>query len=291
MSGLTLFQSAEQFYHQGNVNKAFEYYQKSIKKILKDENVTQILPALVPDDFPRETLTAVWRNFLGFFRDPAMSFTQASHPEAYKLLASFRPGASSSKKQHIRLERSPRGRVLLAGMQVTAGMTLGLMAWDQRDRATAAKRYKEALDLARTHASFMTPPPDTVGFERWVSLEIQQTQDNMAVLLKNDEINAAVAEQVHGSAPSRKDVVELPLPQLRVDKTGELTVETTTTIATDACRKCQKRDVKLMRCSACKKVPCGWLASVACFRDLNSCRLQFRVPKGRLEVCFREYFS
>jgi hypothetical protein len=270
MSGLTLFQSAEQFYQDGKPNDAFEGYQKSIKKILKDENVTAILPAIVPDDFfPRETLAAVWRNFLGFFRDPTMSFTQASHPEAYNLLNSFRPGASSTQQGHVRLERSPRGRVLLAGMQVTAGLTLGLMAWDQRDRVTAAKRYKEALDLARTHPSFMAPPPGTVGFEKWVSVDIQHSQDNLALLLLNDEVNATVAEQVYGTAPSRKDVVELPVPQTRIDKTGQVTVGTTTVIATDACGKCQKRDVKLMRCSACKKTPCEWLAFVDCFYDLK----------------------
>jgi len=119
-----------------------------VKKILKDENPTAKLPVIVPDDFPQETLGAVWRNFVGFFHDPAMSFTRTSDTEVYKLLNSFRPSAS---KPYPRLEKTDRGRVLLKGMQITAGLTLGLMAWDDRDRATAAKRYKEALDLTAVH--------------------------------------------------------------------------------------------------------------------------------------------
>src|SRR5882762_11722802 len=104
-SDVTLFQHA-----QGNSQGAFDLYQASVKKILKDENVIAKIPAIVPDDFPQETLGAVWRNFVGFFRDSAMSFTQSSDPEAYKLLNSFRPSAS---KSHSRLEKTPRGKVLL----------------------------------------------------------------------------------------------------------------------------------------------------------------------------------
>jgi hypothetical protein len=59
------------------------------KKILRDKNVIAKIPAIIPDNFPQETLGAVWCNFVGFFRDPAMSFTKTSDPEAYKLLNSF----------------------------------------------------------------------------------------------------------------------------------------------------------------------------------------------------------
>jgi hypothetical protein len=254
-SGVALFQRAEGFYAQGNVPEAFDLYQKSLKKILKDENVIAKIQAIVPDDFPQETLGVVWRNFVGFFRDPAMSFTQASAPEAYKLLNSFRPSAA---KSHPRLEMTPRGKVLLKGMQITAGLTLGILAWDNRDRATAAKRYKEALDLAASHPPFTTLLPGTVGLEKWVYLDLQHVKVNLDHLVQNDTINAQILGGVSGSGPQRKDVLDLPLPQMRYGKSGEITAEDSVMFATDACKKCGKRGVKLMRCSLCKKAPyCG----------------------------------
>jgi len=253
-SGVALFQRAESLYAQGNSQGAFDLYQASVKKILKDENVIAKIPAIVPDDFPQETLGAVWRNFVGFFRDSAMSFTQSSDPEAYKLLNSFRPSAS---KSHSRLEKTPRGKVLLKGMQITACLTLGIMAWDNRDRVTAAKRYREALDLAATHPPFTNLPQGTVGLEKWVHLDLQEAKVNLDHLVQNDTINAQMlGGGVSGRGPQRKDVTDLPLPQKRYDKSGEITVEHSITFATDACAKCGKRDVKLSRCSRCKKVPC-----------------------------------
>jgi hypothetical protein len=75
-------------------------------------------------------------------------------------------------------------------MQITSGLTLGMLAWDERDRATAAKRYKEALDLAATHPPFTVISPDTVGLERWVYMDTQQSKDNLDLILKNDIVNA-----------------------------------------------------------------------------------------------------
>ena len=43
---------------------------------------------------------------------------EESHPEAYKLLSSFKPGA---QKSHLR-------KILLKAMQIKAGLTLGLLA-------------------------------------------------------------------------------------------------------------------------------------------------------------------
>ena len=253
-SGVAIFQRAEQLYSRGDTEGAFSLYQTAVIRILKNENVTAKLPAIVPDDFPQETLGAVWRNFVGFFRDPAMSITQTSHPDAYKLLNSFRP---SAEKSHAKFEKTSRGRVLLKGMQITAGLTLGLLAWDNRDRPTAAKRYKEALDLAATHASFTVLPPGTVGLEKWVYLEIQQGKENLGCLVENDILHAQMlGSGVSGNAPNRRDVGELPLPQMRYDKSGKVTAEGAVTFATDACAKCGKRDVKLMRCGLCKKAPC-----------------------------------
>ena len=43
---------------------------------------------------------------------------EESHPEAYKLLSSFKPGA---QKSHFR-------KILLKAMQIKTGLTLGLLA-------------------------------------------------------------------------------------------------------------------------------------------------------------------
>jgi len=72
--GVVLLQRAEALYAQGKSEKTFELYQQAIKKILKDEDVAALLPAIVPDDTPKETLGFLWRNFAGFFKDPAMKF-------------------------------------------------------------------------------------------------------------------------------------------------------------------------------------------------------------------------
>jgi len=210
------------------------------------------IPAIVPPDFPQELLGAVWRNFVGFFRDPAMHFTEGSHPEAYKLLNSFKP---SAQKPHPRLERTPRGKVLLKGMQITAALTLGVLAWDQRDRATAAKRYREALDLADSHPAFKSLPQGKIGLELYVHNDLQQAKTNLGVLVQNDFINAEMAASSTEGGPQtlgRRDVVDLPVPQMRIDKTGEVTLEPSIALATDTCARCGKRDPKLQRCSLCR---------------------------------------
>ncbi|KDR70544.1 hypothetical protein GALMADRAFT_229943 [Galerina marginata CBS 339.88] len=257
-TGFALFLKAETFYGQGRNSDAFEYYQKSIKKILKDEDITANLSIrtdapLLPPDCPRELLANVWRNFLALFRGASMNFTKESHPEAYKLLDSFRP-TTRDPTSHARFERTPQGKVLLKGLQISAGLTLGLLAWDKRDRATAAKRYREALDLAQTHLPFTAPSPSTVGFERYVYAELQQAKDNLEVLVQNDTTNAALAAATggDGQVPGRRDEVDLLLPQRRIEKTGEVTMEHTVAFATNVCANCGKRDPKLLRCTVCR---------------------------------------
>ena len=92
-----------------------------IKNILKGEDVIAKIPAIIPPDFPQELLHGVCT----FFHDPAMNFTEESHPEAYKLLSSFRPGA---QKSHPQLEHTPCRKILLRGMHITAGLTPDLLA-------------------------------------------------------------------------------------------------------------------------------------------------------------------
>ncbi len=109
-------------------------------------------------DFALETLALIWRNFVGFFRDPKLGFNEESSPEAYQLLCSFRP---SDERSFPEFEKSTEGKILLIAIQATALATLGLMAWDKGDRATAAKRYKQALDLAGKHPPFISPKSAT----------------------------------------------------------------------------------------------------------------------------------
>ena len=256
----SLFVAAERLYAQGNVDECFVTYQKCIKKALKEGLPTAPIPnaSQLANDFPREMLGVVWRNFVGLIRDPARNYTEQSHPEAYKLLETFRPGTSS--KIHARLERTARGKILLKGLQVSAGFTLGLMAWDARDRPKAAKRYKEALDLAATHPPFVTLSPDSGGLERYVYGEVQQAKENLDQLVENDAFNglASAAVRPDGRLPERGEEAELPVQfkVLRQDKSGRVDTESSVVYATEACGGCGKRDVKLLRCASCRKVHC-----------------------------------
>ncbi|KAG6861323.1 hypothetical protein C0995_001642 [Termitomyces sp. Mi166 len=266
-TGFALFQSAETRYYQGKIPSAFEFYQKSIKKILKDENLVAKTPlppgTQVPDDMPQELLGMVWRNFVGFFRDPKMDFTEENSPEAYKLLNSFRPSAT---RGHPRLERTERGRVLLKGMQITAALTLGLLAWDKRDRATAAKRYREGIELANTHQTFVKLPPGTKGWELWVHHDLQDVKDNLGIIVANDEINAGIVKETSGEEPKKREVVDLPLPQIRVDKAGAATVEDTVKFATNACATCGKRNMKLLTATLTVKGQIGSTLDAVSFK-------------------------
>src|ERR1700722_6739494 len=257
--GLILYNRGEMAYRAGRYRESMDFYTKSIKKILKDENVIGTIPSqpmFIPNDIPREVIGIVWRNFVTSFRNTTLGFTEQTAPEAYKLLNSFRPSARTS---HTRFERTARGKIVLKGMQITAAFTLALMAWDSKDRATAAKRYKEALDLADTHPPFIDPPPGTVGMEHWVHLDLQTIKENLDIIMRNDEEKASIMQRVgtltdrNPMVAQRKDVVSLPDP--RLESSGEETIGLSYMFASDACGKCGKRDVKLMRCSLCKKMP------------------------------------
>ncbi|KAG6837088.1 hypothetical protein H0H93_014980 [Arthromyces matolae] len=218
-SGYNIYVSAEMAYSRGDIVSAFESYQKAIRKILKDENPTAKVPIpasrlpLLPPHQPLELLGAVWQNFVGFFRDPQMNFTEESAPEAYKLLASFRPNAGTSLKSHTRLERTERGKILLKGMQVTAALTLGLLAWDKKDRATAAKRYQEGIDLAKTVPDFMDPPKGMKGWEVYVNGDMKQVKENLGLIVKNDMVNAELIRTRSGVAYKVPEKTDAPLTE------------------------------------------------------------------------------
>ncbi|KAL0070510.1 Histone-lysine N-methyltransferase smyd1 [Marasmius tenuissimus] len=269
-SGFQLFYKAEELYAQGKFDETFEYYQKAIKKITKDENPLKALPALCPDpSFPLETLGAVWRNFLGFFKDPQMhkdkgneysllwvlrnlTPTPDNSPEAYNLLKHYRPNSSHPYPRF----QTEKQKLYLKGMQITAAMTLGLLAWDGQDRPTAVKRYCEAIDLAATHPGYDSKSHSTSNWERYVAGEVQGSRDNLAMLLENDERNARIYAEVLGMAgkgEQRRDVLQ-GAGIIRVEADGAIKFVPSTTIASDKCGSCGKRDIKLMKCSACKKV-------------------------------------
>lgn len=252
--GVVLFQRAEALYAQGKIEETFEMYQRAIKKILKDEDVAALLPAIVPNDTPKETLGFLWRNFAGFFKDPAMKFaTEERAPDAYRLLDSFRV---SSKKEHKQF-KSPRAKVLLKGMQIIASLTVGILAWDLKDRATAAKRYREALGLAATHAPFNGPPSSCTNLERWIATDVQATRENLAMLTRNDEMNANVIA-ADGSSAGNSRREEIAIRNTRVEGDGTVNVQDSVSVATDACKNCGKRGLGLRRCSRCTAVKyCG----------------------------------
>ncbi|KAL0577324.1 hypothetical protein V5O48_004647, partial [Marasmius crinis-equi] len=249
--GFQLFYQAEQLYAQGNIDGTFEYYQKAIKKITKDENLLAPLPAISPDPlFPQETLGAVWRNFLGFLRDPEMrknkckssirssaSFTyssgtgaQANSPEAYKLAYHYRPTSTHDFSRF----RTEKQKLYLKGMKITAGLTLGLMAWDGQDRPAAAKYYRQAIDLAATYPGYNDESQTTDNWERYVANDVQATRNNLALLLHNDENSRVFAEEFNlaeGKGEQRKDV--LGIGQLRIEADGTRRWVPTVTMASD----------------------------------------------------------
>lgn len=253
-TGISLLHRAELAYAANRTDEAFDYYQRSIKKILKDEDVTALVPAQLPPQYPREVLGMAWHNFLDLFRAPGMNYTEASQPEAFKLLSSFRP---SYKKPHGRFD-SPQAQVLLKGMQITAALTLGLLAWDKRDRATAAKRYREAIDVSDSYPPFRSPPSGSTGLVLYVHKDLQTVQENLGVLVTNDALNVEMANTIseNTEAMGRKDLVNPPFPMTRVDKNGEVTSEISFSLATNACAHCGKRDPKLQRCSLCRTTFC-----------------------------------
>ncbi|KAF8658429.1 hypothetical protein AX16_001980 [Volvariella volvacea WC 439] len=253
-TGTSLFAQAESLYHLGQTDKVFEYYQLSIKRILKDEIVIakQRLPPGIqlPDDYPEEVLGMAWRNFVGFFRDPNLNFEQDS-PDAYKLLHSFRASTDHSFTRF----KSPRAQILLKAMQIEASFALGLLAWDKRDRATAAKRYQEVLDLVATHPPFMSVQPNVKYLERWIAVDVQEIKSNLFILTQNDKVTSDHLQSLTGGAMGNLRKEEIPMAFTeRIEGSGKITVDYPMKSATDACAFCGKRAARLPRCSSCKQV-------------------------------------
>lgn len=143
-------------------------------------------------------------------------------------------------------------------LQISASLTLGLLAWDAKDRATAAKRYKEALDLAATDPLFSCPRPQ-VGLETWIQNDLKEVRQNLNILIQNDAKNAMFLEATgHGETSGNRRKETIAVPSVRIEaREGNVPIQQMKVkVATDACGKCGLRDVKLMRCSRCKEMPC-----------------------------------
>lgn len=177
-------------------------------------------------------------------------------PDAYKLLYSYRPGSS---KEHTKF-RGNDGKIMLMALQITASLTLGLMAWDKTDRATAAKRYKEALDLAATHPPFLSESAASSRIEKWVARDVLEIKENLGILVGNDMFNAELLNLTGNDGGNIRRTTVDNIEMKRVEKDSTVTWQSSGTVmvATDACNQCGKRDIKLLRCAKCTSVACKW---------------------------------
>ncbi|KAK0199440.1 hypothetical protein DFS33DRAFT_1376450 [Desarmillaria ectypa] len=235
-SGWNFFVQAERSQAQSDIDRTFEYYQKAITKVVKDENITIQMPtpssSMPNDTFPTETLGAAWRKFIGFFKGPAVGWPN------------YRPNSNS---EHLRF-RTYKAQLYLKGMQITAGLTLGLLAWDAKDRPTAMKRYCEALDLAATHPPYFNLGNAREPWDRFICKDVDAARDNLAILFKNDHENAQLLKMFGIEVgDTRKEVLGIGYVQYEAD--GRVTFEKNVVIASDACAACEKQDMKLQNCS------------------------------------------
>lgn len=145
------------------------------------------------------------------------------------------------------------GKLLLKGMQITAGITLGILAWDSEDRATAAKRYSESFELAVTHPPYNSDPALVrPGLEKYVANEVKTARENYATLRENDVLRAGAVGR-EGDAGRRE---RLGVMNLRMEGDGRVVLREEFEVATDVCAGCGKREVKMKQCSKCHKVLC-----------------------------------
>lgn len=71
-------------------------------------------------------------------------------------------------------------------MKISAGLTLGLMAWDRGDRDTATKRYTEVLQLAKTRPAFHFTNHEAQHLDLCVQYDLLEIHKNLAILAETD---------------------------------------------------------------------------------------------------------
>ena len=112
----------------------------------------------------------------------------------------------------------------------------------------STKSYKEALDLAATHAPFDDPLFPCANLERWIALDVQQTRNNPAKLSPNDITNASVSAATDSSAGNiRRE--EIAVRATRVKGDGSVNIQDSLLTATDACDNYGERGLDFRRCN------------------------------------------
>lgn len=159
----------------------------------------------------------------------------------------FRPSSYSEHSQF----NSPGAQLLLKGLQITACITLGILAWDEQNRELASKRYKEALTIASKHPPYYIFPvmPRATLTEIWVATDVHTARQNLGLLIRNDYLNFA------GNPTDRRgDCIRTYMT--RIERNGNVRSVREVVLATDACQNCEDRSAILQRCAACKGVFC-----------------------------------
>ncbi|KAF5335961.1 hypothetical protein D9611_006209 [Ephemerocybe angulata] len=189
-SGYHFFKFGENMYKGGMVPESMVWYAFALGKMANMEDVLQSvptadLPVKVPDDMPTESVALVWKTMCEYFRDPSMpDITAATCENANSLLLMFAPG-SELKPFQRRFLTTSKGTFLLKCLQVSGGFTLASLAWDRGDRAEAARRYREALELAEGEVVGIfrgrEPRP---GLEMWIARDIEGMKGRLGGVLE-----------------------------------------------------------------------------------------------------------
>ncbi|EJD44554.1 hypothetical protein AURDEDRAFT_20580, partial [Auricularia subglabra TFB-10046 SS5] len=147
-TGFRLFMLGEVDYAANEPQAAMEHYRQGIEMIVAQEDITQpVPPRFIEHMDPGCLIWLVWQNMAAFFRDAGVDVTPRNSPKAYEFVAAFKPGPKPNVAHRAPFAKYGAGGLYIyKAMQVSALATLGLLAWDGGDRATAAKRYKQAME-------------------------------------------------------------------------------------------------------------------------------------------------
>ncbi|KAF6752988.1 hypothetical protein DFP72DRAFT_814593 [Ephemerocybe angulata] len=176
-SGYHFFKFGENMYKGGMVPESMVWYAFALGKMANMEDVLQSvptadLPVKVPDDMPTESVALVWKTICEYFRDKP-DITAATCESAYSVLLMFAPG-NELKPFQRRFLTTSKGTFLLKCLQVSGGFTLASLALDKGDRSEAARRYREALELAEGEVVGVfrgrEPRP---GLEMWIARDVE----------------------------------------------------------------------------------------------------------------------
>lgn len=186
----------------------------------------------------------VWETMTALMTDPRVGVTTSNAPKAHELVAAFKADADAHRAPFEK--HGARGLYIYKAMQVSALTTLGLRASYSADRATAAKRYKQAIALAESDPAFAKPGQD--GISRAMYCYAKVCRFNLATVILNDVINSSVlGDKLIGRKETRVVPQTTRLPAAQSAK-----AHAEITFTTDVCRGCGKRDVGMNKCSKCR---------------------------------------